>query len=695
MPKERTYPIAPFGFATSFEESEVPAEYALQMRNRFINAAGGAEKRQGIDQLGSTISGTPKLDAIHELIGADGTATLFVSGEGKIWRFDNPGWTQVRSGLDANSQLQSSQMGPKLIFVNGVDRNFYTEDGSTFHELLPIIEQGTVSSTANTTQLTDSSITNWVTDTDVAANDIVYNVSVSAFGIITTVSADRLVHTNIGVSAQGIGAAAANQTSGHLYKVLDSVELNVIPTDIGDDNVATAAVGTSATGIVVSAVSDWTKTQIRPGDWIHNTTRSALTEVTAVSTAALRCAGIASQTSGDTLTFHKSAMPISKKTHVHFGRLYHIDARDQRLIRISGANDPQDMTNDSGTLDTHIFRFGELQPQGDIVLDMASFQRFLGIAGKQALYLFQGTNPVADVSAASTDLQIANATDFDIVSIFPQGVVSPNSLVSIGNALIFVTPDGVQSSELVYDASTLTRANISEALKTTLRGEIKNTAPEQIRALHYPRRSWVLLKVGSRLYVYNYTPFFGKNVIDQSPQPGTGSWSLFDGKFARQNAYFVRSDRTLIAAGDGGKVYQFDQGSYSDDGETYITEYQTGWLNFEEGAGARRALARTKDGQYIKPIIDSGGDTSYTIRAEAGFGVESTDTITVPVSGGAQPIGLAEVGKAIVGGSSIQDIKYPLRWRGREVRLTFSTNDNTGPDVLSRFTLYVNLHGQR
>ena len=62
---ESTYPIAPKGLGTAFTETEVPIEYCTLMRNRYINAAGGAEKRQGIAQLGSTISGGPygKLNA--------------------------------------------------------------------------------------------------------------------------------------------------------------------------------------------------------------------------------------------------------------------------------------------------------------------------------------------------------------------------------------------------------------------------------------------------------------------------------------------------------------------------------------------------------------------------------------------------------------------------------------------------------
>lgn len=43
---ERFYDIAKRGLATNFTETEIPVDYALRFRNRFINSAGGAEKRQ-------------------------------------------------------------------------------------------------------------------------------------------------------------------------------------------------------------------------------------------------------------------------------------------------------------------------------------------------------------------------------------------------------------------------------------------------------------------------------------------------------------------------------------------------------------------------------------------------------------------------------------------------------------------------
>ena len=47
---------------------------------------------------------------------------LFVSGQGVIYKYDETAQTysQVYSGLDASTPLQSVFMGDKLIFFNGV-----------------------------------------------------------------------------------------------------------------------------------------------------------------------------------------------------------------------------------------------------------------------------------------------------------------------------------------------------------------------------------------------------------------------------------------------------------------------------------------------------------------------------------------------------------------------------------------------
>lgn len=685
---EATYQIAPNGLATSFSETELPLEYAARFRNRFINAAGGAEKRQGIVLLGEVIPGAPRIDGIHELIKADATAVLFASGSGKLWRFDDPSWIEVRSGLSLN-RLRSAQMNNRLIFCNGSDRNFYTEDGENFYPMEAIIESGVATSGTSAAVLVDSGITNWVSQTDVVANDLIYYLDLDAYGIITAVGTAALSHSPVAsagaLTATGIGISPAGEPrAGTRYRIIDLVENNIIPTadPNNPDNVAILGPGSQSNVAAVSGV-DFSTTGVAPGDYLYNSTRNGVALVTSVS-GNINVTGISRtslQEAGDSVIFMKPAMPISSFLHVHYGRLYHIDARDRKKIRISGADDPSDMTTDAGTIDSNSFNFGALQPKGDALLSMASYQSFFAALGTQNLYLYSGVNPIPTTSTSDD-------ADFAPVSLFPQGGIAVGGLLSIGNDLCFVSHDGVQALNQVQDQNTLNRANLTEPIRKTLRQELKSEDRNEIQLIHYPQRSWLLLKVGSLVYCYNYSAFVGQKTAPQEgDKVGMGSWSLFDGKFARCHAFYNRADGTLVCGGDDGRVYEFDQDTYDDDGETIVTEYQTGWLKVEEDV-------RIKQGKYIKPQIQSGQNIDYTIRAEAPYAVESSDTIMITASGNSTPIGLFTIGAASIGAAPVSNEKYPLRWRGEAVRLTFMTDDTKGPDILGRYTLYGTMGGR-
>lgn len=686
---EATYEVAPKGLATNYTESELPVEFASQFRNRFINAAGGAEKRPGMAKF-STVpvgNGAVTLDASHELIKPDGTAVLFVSGEGRIYRFDDPAWTLVHT-MPSPNRLQSVQMNEKLIFVNGADRNVYTEDGEKFHPLRAIVEQGKTSSPTSATGMRDVQITDW-TLTDVAVNDLIRFPAKDCWAVITSVGASNLTFTAVGSAGNATGEGVGNDIpeAGTPYWIEDMIELNVIPSGLSgvpDDNVAVAGPGTTTQVIAVSGVN-FADTVMRVGDWIHNTTRNAISQVTAVSARINLSAPIASQAAGDSIVFLSPAMPIAHYAHVHYGRLYMVDARDRTRIVISGAEDPQDISTDAGTLDSMSFRFGSQQPQGETILALASFQAFFAIVGQRNIYLYSGTTPIPSSATANDD-------DFAPVALFPQGGISTRGVVSIGNDLAFVTPDGVQAASQVQDATTLNRTNLSEPIRNLLRAAIADADPEsEIQLFHYPRRSWLMLRVGSQMFVYNYSALIGED--NDRFSDGGGSWSLFDGRFARQRDYFVRANGDLIAVGAGGTVYKMDVG-FSDDGDPISTTYRTGWLTLEE-TGRARGSVRVKKGQYIKPVVESGANVTYRIEAEAPYDRESSDVIVIPASGGAQPIGLAVVGETPIGGSPVSNRKFDLRWRGEVVRLTFHTEHTTGPDIISRYTLYANITGRK
>jgi len=673
-----------YGLGSEFADSEVPLEYSSRLVNRFININGNAEKIGGISRLGG-LAGSGTITGIHEHIDDDGTATLMVSSGGVIYSYNETTevWSSILTGKDSAQRLFSSQMGDKLMFVNGSDRNFFTDDAAAFSELKALILRGQLSSSSSAAALTDANVTNWLTSTFVTESDLVYNSTIGAYGIITSVGTTNVQHTAIGSAATGIGhptiSASANQEGNHFYQIIDLVELNIIPQNNGYDNFTTGTTGTSAAGIAVSGVN-WLDTEIRTGDFIYNTTRAAVTQVSAIATAQLTVQTVAGQTSGDSLEFFKSAMPIADWAHVHFGRAYYVDSRTPSQVRISGTNDPQDMTTYQRTLSAVSQDYGARQPQAERLLSLDTFQKYLVANGERNVYADDGIDSIQDTTAASVN--------FSPVGLFPQGGVSRYGLKSIGGSMIFATNDGARNFAAGSDSLTFQTANISEAIKSDLSAQIgaKLSDADEIQLVHYPRRNWLMFKVGDVIYNYNYTPFYQNGVVTPTAY---GSWSRFTTKLAQMKCYFIRRNGDFICAGAGGKVYKFDTGTYSDDGDNINTVIESGWLSMQEP----QQSTQLKSGCYIRTQFEAGAPIVYTITVTGDFAETATDTVTVTAEGVGQ-VGFAAVGTAPVGGKRILDAKLPLRWKGKQFKMRIETNDTSGPDIITGYTIYGNILGK-
>jgi hypothetical protein len=448
------------------------------------------------------------------------------------------------------------------------------------------------------------------------------------------------------------------------------------------DNVALAGNGTSATKTQVSAVGgrvNFANTQTKVGDFLNNTTRNRIGRITKVSGNELTHSSIAAQTSGDSLTFHKYAMPIASRAHVHYGRAYYVDARDQTKIRISGPNDPQDMTTDAGTLDSATFKSGGQSPGGDVVVGMGTFQKFFVFAGKRYVAMFSGISPIQDIST--------NTSDFKPESFFPQGLVSPDSLLTIGNDIVFLTPDGMQSATLAGAETLPTRQNLSDAMRSEIVAELDEIDAGKVLLVNYPRRNWVIAKVSSRLYCFNYSPNLGIQARGEGDvnQPGTrGSWHVIEGRMARMNDYFVRHDGNLVCCDSSGRVFEFDSADvYTDGGSalgTYTWRYQTAHLGMDEAnKGLGRPSRRQKKGVSFMPTIQTSVQTTYQIRASAPYSQESGEFVTKVIDGSAVPV---------------QTPKIPLTWRGERVRIDLQ-GTAMGYDALTHYSIQYNAYGTR
>lgn len=711
----RRYKPARLGLGTESSQYLQPIDFSPDIRNRFYNLLGDLEKRPGMSQLGAQITSafgvvaSAQITNLHEHINTSGDSTLFASGivdngsnrYGVIWRYVSASayWQNMFSdsslAKDPNAKIYSVQANDKLIFCNGKDRNFFLDNNTAnvqdvsannFQPLYSSVIKGIAGGGTTSNLLFDANVTDWINETNVAVNDLLMtqvssNGVLQGAGVVTSVGTTSLDVTPISANGDGIGRGTL--ASGVGYRIVDMVELNIIPTPAGGgditDNVAVGGASTSANAISVTAFN-FADSDIRKGDIIYNTTKNAVTQVISVS-ANVAVVPVSGQASGDSFVFLKDALPIASYPHVHYGRLHLIDARDQTKIRVSGPNDPEDFTTFNKTLSSVTIDYGARQPKGDILLTMDTFQRYLVVGGQQAVYATDGTNPIADTTA--------DVVDLDPVGLFPQGVVSPQGLKSIGNEMYYLAHDGLRSFLAAFDSKNTTTNNKSEQIKTQLATQISTllTDNQQLQLIHYKKRNWLMLKIGTSMYNYNYTPTYQLGSLQ-----GFGTFTRFTGLLSNQLAFLVRRNDTLITGGADGKIFTFDDNSTTDNGAIITTKYVSPWHTLQEGETDLTLI--NKDGRYLKPIFETYGEVEYNISVVGDYDILATDSVVVTALG-AFVVGSSQVGTATIGNTTITEPKVPLRWRGQQVQYTIETSSESGNDIINSYTIYGNVFGRR
>lgn len=677
-----TYQMPANGLGTDFSEFNRPLNFAANYTNRFRNITGGAERRPGMSTYASArVAGNPNLTRMHEYVSDTGDETLFTSDDfGNLYKFGTSAWATCLTGKSF-ARMISAEADSKLIFCNGIDRNYYTDDaGVTFKEVLALITQGTMAGGTTTTNVVDGNISNWIGNTLVANNDIVHNVTRGGYGIVSTVASASLTITAIGIAGNGAGRTSSDQASADAYQLVDHVDMNIIPDGAGGfDNIAVATSGTTTTVIAVSGVN-FANTEIRTGDFIYNTTHSGIAHVGSVSANVNLQESLTGQVSGDSLVFLKSAMPIASWVHVHYGRVYYLDSRNGTRIVISAPDDPQDVTTFAKTLDSTSFSFSSQQPSGDVILSMNTFLSYFVASGKKNLYIYQGNTPIQD--------SVGTTLNFTPIAFYPNGLAGRFGLATNGGDLLHITVDGLQAISIGFNAFSLNQNVVSTPIFNTLKDAIAATTnTDNIQLTYYPRRRWMLCKVGDQVYNLNTNPTYGADGTQQN----VPAWHLFTGQWAQQNHYFVRRNGNLLSCGLAGGVYNMDDGDATDLSTPIFTDLTTTFLRLEEPQITRRI----KEGRFISPVFESAPDIEYTINARAGFDNLSSDTAVVS-AGGTGAIGTAIIGTTPIGaGSFAQANKYSLIWRGEAVRIEFTTESSAAPDILSSFRLDGNIAGRR
>jgi hypothetical protein len=389
------------------------------------------------------------------------------------------------------------------------------------------------------------------------------------------------------------------------------------------------------------------------------------------------------------MSLYKSSSPIIKHGTSHYQRVYAIDARNDKQMRISGIGDPEDW----GSIDAGTYDISTQQEMSEEFKQLLSFTRYLVIGGTRHIFAFSGTDPIGVIDSDTGAYVLA--PDWTDLGMLPGGVLSPQSMVNVGNDIAWLTVNGVRAATIQKTTNQLVETQIGSQLDKTLRVLLPAQTEDNLQAIGYQRRNWVLFKAGSEIYVYNWNRsgqddkvYIAGQEVEQKQAP---SWHKFEGRFADELCYLIREDGTLWSA-NYGWISKFDvPGCYADHGNSYTWTYRTPWLSLNDELQKSNV---TKHGYYIKPLYTAVSGANLTMSVEAPYDAASTDSVTIEASANLGFIGTSDIGSSFyVGSNYVQADKLPLRWRGEVARFRFSSNDNDGPQVMSGFTVYYTEHG--
>ncbi len=254
-----------------------------------------------------------------------------------------------------------------------------------------------------------------------------------------------------------------------------------------------------------------------------------------------------------------------------------------RVYYTHGVNDETAWRNDDGLLQS--LNLSDKLPAQDELVAMAVKDGLTVFFGRFHTQIWQGSNPTL-------------TGDFTWTKTIPLGAVHGDLVVTMPNDVGFFTRFGartlsrtLQTEQLdVGDLGSEVDPTISTAVQTLLSSD---DSYRKARAFQYDKQGW-----------FGFKPA-GESLVFQA-NGNTVGWAVFDGLFADASAFTTAPNGTLyIAVGD--QLYQYDESSYADDGESITTRWWMPWLRF--GKTFKRWANR-----QVQILADQGAPVAVVLK---------------------------------------------------------------------------------
>lgn len=185
-------------------------------------------------------------------------------------------------------------------------------------------------------------------------------------------------------------------------------------------------------------------------------------------------------------------MPVDQS--VRFGRMHPYKNRlwaigsDKLTVYYSDLLKPTDFTGSgAGYLD---FRY--VIPKGDELVDIGSMMNFLVFFLKNHIIIYAGADPTAE-------------GDFVIFqNIAGLGLLAPNTIVSVGSDIFFLTNKGIKGLKQVIATGSLNVDNISAAIDSDVIAAIDANTSGVYASAHYATLGLIMFLIGTTIFVFNY-----------------------------------------------------------------------------------------------------------------------------------------------------------------------------------------------
>jgi len=287
------------------------------------------------------------------------------------------------------------------------------------------------------------------------------------------------------------------------------------------------------------------------------------------------------------ITAATGSLPTGNCALAAFGRLWVADS-DRVTLKFSEILDETNWASaGSGSLDTT-----EIWPDGlDQIVAIGEFQNQLLIFGKRSILVYTGADKLIDNTGQAT---VSLATSFQLYDIIRRGTNWRDSVVAIGNDLLFMSPDGLRSVSRGLESQTMPLTDLSTQVRSILIGQLDGATT--VKAAYSPVDRAYLVRIDKSTGI-NYWYF------DVGRRLPTGDLRAFRWTGINYTAITVASDNTVYLGTNGALG---DHSGYTDEMSTYDVEWLT--AGTELGVQGEKIL---KTGRFL---VATNAENAFTLR---------------------------------------------------------------------------------